>query len=106
MATKPKTQIMSHDDTVMSPITKASNVLFEDGKTAQDKLEDNVEKSFTPSVENSLPINRNGQIRMNQAMVERHQKQIDELQAIILANLVNNQYKQTLATLQYELSRV
>lgn len=61
MATKPKTQIMSHDDTVMSPITKASNVLFEDGKTAQDKLEDNVEKSFTPSVENSSSMFKVGQ---------------------------------------------
>ena len=63
-------------------------------------------QSLTPKIEYSLPINRNCQIRTNQAMVERHQKQIDELQAIILANLVNNQYKQTLATLQYELSRV
>lgn len=61
MATKPKTQIMSHDDTVMSPITKASNVLFEDGKTAQDKLEDNVEKSFTPSIENSSSMFKVGQ---------------------------------------------
>ena len=61
MATKLKTQIMSHDDTIMSPITKASNVLFEDGKTAQDKLEDNVEKSFTPSIENSSSMFKVGQ---------------------------------------------
>ena len=61
MTTKSKTQIMSHDDTVMSPITKASNVLFEDGETAQDKLEDNVEKSFTPSVENSSSMFKVGQ---------------------------------------------
>ena len=61
MATKPKTQIMSHDNMVMSPITKASNVLFEDGKTAQDKLEDNVEKSFTPSIENSSSMFKVGQ---------------------------------------------
>lgn len=65
-----------------------------------------IEQSLTPKVEYSVATNRNGQIRSNQKMVERHQKQLDQLQAIILANLVNSQYNQTLATLKYELSRV
>ena len=63
-------------------------------------------QSLTPKVEYSLPTNRNGQIRSNQKMLERHQKELDKLQAIILANLVNSQYNQTLTTLNYELSRV
>ena len=65
-----------------------------------------IEQSLTPTVEYSVATNRNGQIRSNQKMVERHQKQLDQLQAIILANLVNSQYNQTLTTLKYELSRV
>lgn len=63
-------------------------------------------QSLTPKVEYSLPTNRNGQIRSNQKMVEKHQKELDKLQAIVLANLVNSQYNQTLTTLNYELSRV
>ena len=65
-----------------------------------------IEQSLTPKVEYSVPTNRNGQIRSNQKMVEKHQKELDKLQAIILANLVNSQYNQTLTTLNYELSRV
>ena len=65
-----------------------------------------IEQSLTPIIEYSLPTNRNGQIRSNQKMVERHQKELDKLQAVILANLVNSQYNQTLTTLNYELSRV
>ena len=65
-----------------------------------------IEQSLSPIIEYSLPTNRNGQIRSNQKMVEKHQKELDKLQAIILANLVNSQYNQTLTTLNYELSRV
>ena len=65
-----------------------------------------IEQSLTPTVEYSVATNRNGQIRSNQKMVERHQKELDKLQAIVLANLVNSQYNQTLTTLNYELSRV
>ena len=65
-----------------------------------------IEQSLTPVIEYSVPTNRNGQIRSNQKMVEKHQKELDKLQAIILANLVNSQYNQTLTTLNYELSRV
>ena len=65
-----------------------------------------IEQSLTPIIEYSAPTNRNGQIRTNQKMVEKHQKELDKLQAIILANLVNSQYNQTLTTLKYELSRV
>lgn len=62
-----------------------------------------IEPSLTPKVEYSVATNRNGQIRSNQKMVERHQKQLDQLQAIILANMVNTQYQQTLTTLNYDL---
>lgn len=65
-----------------------------------------IEQSLAPIIEYSLPTNRNGQIRSNQKMVEKHQKELDKLQAIVLANLVNSQYNQTLTTLKYELSRV
>ena len=65
-----------------------------------------IEQSLTPKVEYSVATNRNGQIRSNQKMVERHQKQLDRLQAMILANLVNTQYEQTLTNLKYDLKNV
>lgn len=65
-----------------------------------------IEQLLTPKVEYSVVTNRNGQIRSNQKMVERHQKQLDRLQAMILANLVNTQYEQTLTNLKYDLKNV
>ena len=65
-----------------------------------------IEQSLTPKVEYSVVTNRNGQIRSNQKMVERHQKQLDRLQAMILTNLVNTQYEQTLTNLKYDLKNV
>lgn len=59
-----------------------------------------------PDIEYSIPIHYNGQIRSNQSMIEKQQKQLDHLQSIILANLINSQYNQTLTMLHYELSRV
>ena len=67
---------------------------------------DSIEQSLTPKVEYSVATNRNGQIRSNQKMVERHQKQLDRLQAMILTNLVNTQYEQTLTNLKYDLKNV
>lgn len=64
------------------------------------------EQSLTPTIEYSVVTNRNGQIRSNQKMVERHQKQLDRLQAMILTNLVNTQYEQTLTNLKYDLKNV
>lgn len=64
------------------------------------------EQSLTPKVEYSVVTNRNGQIRSNQKMVERHQKQLDRLQAMVLTNLVNTQYEQTLTNLKYDLKNV
>lgn len=65
-----------------------------------------IEQSLTPTVEYSVVINRNGQIRSNQKMVERHRKQLDRLQAMILTNLINTQYEQTLTNLKYDLKNV
>ena len=65
-----------------------------------------IEQSLTPKVEYSVVTNRNGQIRSNQKMVERHQKQLDRLQTMILTNLVNTQYEQTLTNLKYDLKNV
>ena len=65
-----------------------------------------IEQSLTPKVEYSVVTNRNGQIRSNQKMVERHQKQLDRLQSMILTNLVNTQYEQTLTNLKYDLKNV
>lgn len=65
-----------------------------------------IEQSLTPTVEYSIVANRGGQIRSNQRMVERHQKQLDRLQAMVLTNLVNTQYEQTLTNLKYDLKNV
>lgn len=92
-----------------TPITKTINLqgspyAYKDGHIQL--TSGSIEQSLTPIIEYSAPTNRNGQIRSNQKMVEKHQKELDKLQAIILANLVNSQYNQTLTTLNYELSRV
>lgn len=65
-----------------------------------------IEQSLTPKVEYSVVTNRNGQIRSNQKMIERQQKQLDRLQTMILANLVNTQYEKTLTNLKYDLKNV
>lgn len=62
-----------------------------------------IEQSLTPTVEYSVATNRNGQIRTNQKMVEKHQQHLDQLQAMIISNMVNTQYQQTLTTLNYDL---
>ena len=64
---------------------------------------DSIEQSLTPTVEYSVATNRNGQIRTNQKMVEKHQQHLDQLQAMIISNMVNTQYQQTLTTLNYDL---
>lgn len=65
-----------------------------------------IEQSLTPTVEYSIVTNRDGQIRSNQRMVERHQKKLDSLYAMTLVNMIDSQYQQTLANLKYELSKV
>ena len=53
MATKPKAILSTHDGREASPITKASNVLFENGQTAQDILNDRQDAMISPVIENS-----------------------------------------------------
>ena len=62
-----------------------------------------IEQSLTPTIEYSVATNRNGQVRSNQKMVERHQKELDHLQAMVLANMVETQYRQTLMKLKNDL---
>ena len=54
------------------------------------------EISLTPTIEYSLIANRLGQIQSNQKLVEKQQAQIDELESMVIANLVNTQYQQAL----------
>ena len=54
------------------------------------------EISLTPTIEYSLIANRLGQIQSNQKLVEKQQAQIDELESMVVANLVNTQYQQAL----------
>ena len=56
MATKPKAIISTQDDALVTPITKASNVLFQDGKTAQDILDDSDTSTITPTISKSNAI--------------------------------------------------
>ena len=108
-----RTYLQSNPITVQyelqTPITKTVNLsgypfAYKNGHVQLSS--GSIEQSLTPTIEYSVATNRNGQIRSNQKMVERHQKELDRLQAMILANLVNTQYEQTLTALQYELSRV
>ena len=92
-----------------TPIVKQVNVegypyAYENGHVILSS--GSIEQSLTPKVEYSVATNRNGQIRSNQKMVERHQKQLDRLQAMVLINLVNTQYEQTLTNLKYDLKNV
>lgn len=94
---------------LITPITKTVDIsgypfAYKNGHVILSS--DSTEQTLLPTIEYSVVTNRNGQIRSNQKMVERHQKELDRLQAMILANLVNTQYEQTLTALQYELSRV
>lgn len=56
MATKPKAIISTQDDALVTPITKASNVLFQDGKTAQDILDDSDTSTITPTISKSNAV--------------------------------------------------
>ena len=94
---------------LVTPIVKQVNVegypyAYENGHVLLES--DSQEQSLTPTIEYSIVANRGGQIRSNQKMVERHQKQLDRLQAMILTNLVNTQYEQTLTNLKYDLKNV
>ena len=92
-----------------TPIVKQVNVegypyAYENGHVLLES--GSQEQSLTPTIEYSIVANRGGQIRSNQKMVKRHQKQLDRLQAMILTNLVNTQYEQTLTNLKYDLKNV
>ena len=92
-----------------TPIVKQINIegypyAYENGHILLES--GSIEQSLTPTIEYSVVTNRNGQIRSNQKMVERHQKQLDRLQAMVLINLVNTQYEQTLTNLKYDLKNV
>ena len=92
-----------------TPIVKQINVegypyAYENGHVLLES--GSQEQSLTPTIEYSIVANRGGQIRSNQRMVERHQKQLDRLQAMVLTNLVNTQYEQTLTNLKYDLKNV
>lgn len=92
-----------------TPIVKQINVegypyAYENGHVLLES--GSQEQSLTPTIEYSIVANRGGQIRSNQKMVERHQKQLDRLQAMVLTNLVNTQYEQTLTNLKYDLKNV
>lgn len=94
---------------LVTPIVKQVNVegypyAYENGHVLLES--GSQEQSLTPTIEYSIVANRGGQIRSNQKMVERHQKQLDRLQAMILTNLVNTQYEQTLTNLKYDLKNV
>lgn len=110
---KVKTYLASNPVTVQyelaTPIVKQVNVegypyAYENGHILLES--GSQEQSLTPTIEYSIVANRGGQIRSNQRMVERHQKQLDRLQAMILTNLVNTQYEQTLTNLKYDLKNV
>ena len=49
------------DNREASPITKASNVLFENGQTAQDILNDRQDAMISPVIENSSSMFKVGQ---------------------------------------------
>lgn len=92
-----------------TPVVKTVNLsgfpyAYKDGHVILES--GSIEQSLLPKVEYSLSTNRIGQIQTNQKMIEKHQKEIDELQKMILTNMVNSQYQQALTMLNYELSRV
>ena len=60
MANK-KAEILTMDGQVVSPITLATNVLLEDGRTAQDLLDSRDESMFTPTITTSSSISKVGQ---------------------------------------------
>ena len=60
MANK-KAEILTMDGQVVSPITLATNVLLDDGHTAQDLLDSRDESMFSPTITTSSSISKVGQ---------------------------------------------
>ena len=60
MANK-KAEILTMDGQVVSPITLATNVLLDDGRTAQDLLDSRDESMFSPTITTSSSISKVGQ---------------------------------------------
>ena len=71
------------------PVIKKINCIcpfsYEDGYV---ELKGGIEESLIPSIEYSVVVNRNGQIHTNMKIIEEHQKQLDEIESIILGNIL------------------
>ena len=71
------------------PVIKKINCIYpfsyEDGYI---ELKGEIEESLIPSIEYSVVVNRNGQIHTNMKIIEEHQKQLDEIESIILGNIL------------------
>ena len=88
-----KTYLQSNPITVLyelkEPVIKKINCIYpfsyEDGYV---ELKGGIEESLIPSIEYSVVVNRNGQIHTNMKIIEEHQKQLDEIESIILGNIL------------------
>ena len=104
---KPKAIITGHDGREVSIITKAENVLFDNGDTAQSILETDRNKTFTPIIKSSKSMFKVGQGDSvdYSANVADGAYESCVLKGRTLVNLISSQtpIKQTLVTNDYEI---
>ena len=60
-------------------------------------------QSLTPKAEYSLSANKTGQIDSNTRQVIRHQKQLDDFEAMMLTSLVESAYDKAILQFDYEM---
>lgn len=60
-------------------------------------------QSLTPKVEYSLSANKTGQINSNSKIVMKHQKQLDDFEAMMLTSMVQSAYDKAILQFDYEM---
>lgn len=60
-------------------------------------------QSLTPKVEYSVTTNRTGQLETTTKRVIEHEKQINDLEALVLSNIIDSDYQSTLLSFEMEL---
>ena len=62
-----------------------------------------IEQSLTPTVEYSLSANKTGQINSNSKIIMKHQKQLDDFEAMMLTSMVQSAYDKAILQFDYEM---
>lgn len=89
----------------LSVQTDASSVYLKNGRTLEQELGAG-KQSLLPTLEYSTTINRTGQIQSIANTVQKQEKQIIKLEQMLISNIVDLDYNNTLLTLSLEIDGV